>query len=174
MIIAAVRSAQEFEEALKLGTSIIFDLSPRLIRLEEMAKKAHQKGKRYFIHIDLAEGIGKDKEGIRYAKLIGVDGIISTRSNMIKLAREEELFCVQRFFVVDSQSMNTVIETVKTSKPGMIEIMPGKIPSVIRKLASEIKTPMIAGGLIETRSDIDQALAAGAVAVSTGKKEFWT
>ncbi len=173
MIIAAVRCEKEFEEALNSNVSIMFDLSPSILTLEEKVNKAHSKKKKLFIHLDLAEGIGKDKEGIKFAKKIGVDGIISTRVNIIKIAREENLFTVQRFFIVDSQSVNTTIEAVKSSKPSMIEIMPGILEKVVKKLKNEINIPIIAGGLIETKAEIKASLDAGASAVSTGKKEFW-
>lgn len=173
MIIAAVRNIADYKNALDSNCPIVFDLSPSILTLEEKVKSAHSKKKKLFIHLDLAEGIGKDKEGIIFAKKLGVDGIISTRVNIIKFAREEELFTVQRFFIVDSQSVNTTVEAVKSSKPTMIEIMPGTVEKVIKKLKQEINIPVIAGGLIETQEEIKCAFDAGATAVSTGKKELW-
>lgn len=54
----------------------------------------------------------------------------------------------------------------------MIEIMPGTLDKVIKKLKNEINIPIIAGGLIETQEEIKASLESGASAVSTGKKEF--
>jgi glycerol uptake operon antiterminator len=34
-------------------------------------------------------------------------------------------------------------------------------------------TPVIAGGLIETKQELTDALGSGATAVSTGRKELW-
>ena len=121
----------------------------------------------------MAEGIGKDEAGIRYAKNQGVDGIISTRTNIIKLSKKENLFTVQRFFAVDSQSVATVIESAKASKADMIEIMPGTVTKVITRLKGELDMPIVAGGLIETAEEIKEALKCGATAISTGKQEFW-
>ena len=173
MIIAAIRDNNDYEEALNCRSSLIFDLNSSILSLEETVEKVHKKNKKLFIHIDLAEGIGKDKVGIQYVKKIGVDGIISTRSNIIKQAREEGLSTVQRFFVLDSQSVNSIVETVRTSKPGMIEIMPGTVHKIIRKLKEELNIPIITGGLIETQAEIDLALKEGAFAISTSKKDFW-
>lgn len=55
----------------------------------------------------------------------------------------------------------------------MIEIMPGILEKVVKKLKNEINIPIIAGGMIETKAEIKASLDAGASAVSTGKKEFW-
>lgn len=133
----------------------------------------HEAGKKCFVHIDLAEGIGKDRSGIEYMKKKGVDDIISTRTGTIKIARDLGMFTVQRFFIVDSRSVNTTVESWKTSKAQMIEIMPGSILKVIPKLKETVEVPIIAGGLIETEQEASEAVKWGASAVSTGQKNLW-
>lgn len=172
-IIAAARSDEELLAAVGSKAEIIFMLAPNIADLKKQADAVHKAGKKMFIHLDLAEGIGKDEYGIRFAKEQGVDGIISTRTNIIKLAKKENLFTVQRFFAVDSQSVFTTVETAKASKADMIEIMPGTVTKVINKLKKELDMPIVAGGLIETAKEIEEAILCGATAVSTGKKEFW-
>ncbi len=172
-IIAAVRSDEELLDAVGSRAEIIFMLAPNIADLQRQAEVVHNAGKKLFIHLDLAMGIGKDEYGIRFAKNQGIDGIISTRTNIIKLAKKEKLFTVQRFFAVDSQSVFTTIETAKASKADMIEIMPGTVAKVIKKLKKELDLPIVAGGLIETDEEIKEAALCGAAAVSTGKREFW-
>lgn len=172
-IIAAVRNNEEFEIAVNSGADIIFMLSTNIENIKKEAECAHKNGKRLFVHIDLAEGVGKDEYGIRFVKKMGIDGIISTRTNLIKLAKKEGLCTVQRFFIVDSKSVETTLETVKNANPDMIEIMPGIMPKVIKKIKSHVDIPLVAGGLIENVKEIKDALMSGAVAISTGKKEFW-
>ena len=172
-IIAAARSNDELLAAVGSKAEIIFMLAPNIADLKKQADAVHKAGKKMFIHLDLAEGIGKDEYGIRFAKEQGVDGIISTRTNIIKLAKKENLFTVQRFFAVDSQSVLTAVETAKASKADMIEIMPGTVTKVINKLKKELEMPIVAGGLIETAKEIEEAILCGATAVSTGKREFW-
>ncbi len=172
-IIAATRSDEEFSLALQSDTEIVFDLCADILTLTKKIKAAHDAKKRLFIHIDLAEGVGRDKSGITLLKKMGIDGIISTKVSLIKLARESGLHTVQRFFIVDSRSVQTTIEAVKSSRPDMIEIMPATVGKVISRLAGELNTPIIAGGLIETHSEVASALLSGAAAVSTGAKSLW-
>lgn len=172
-IIAAVRNKQDLEKAVNSDVCIIFMLTPNIGEIKEQAELVHSVGKKFFIHLDLAEGIGKDEYGVIFVKKQGVDGIISTRTNIIKYAKKENLFAIQRFFIVDSQSVYTTIETLKSSKADMIEIMPGTMTKVIKILKKELKIPVIAGGLIETEKEVEEAIACGAIAVSTGKKDFW-
>lgn len=172
-VIAAVRTDDEFNFAILDDVKVIFDLSPDILTLSDKVKKAHGIGKKIFIHIDLAAGIGKDESGIKFAKEVGVDGIISTRVNIVRMARENGIFSVQRFFAVDSQSIDTTISAIKASKPDMVEIMPGVLFKVINHLCSKINIPIIAGGLIDSADEINMAIESGAAAVSTGKKELW-
>ncbi len=172
-IIAAVRTEDDFEAALKSDADIIFDLSPDLLNIIHRVKETHEKNKKLFVHIDLASGIGKDKSGLAFVKKAGADGIISTRVNIIKIARELGMITVQRFFIVDSHSIDTTIDGVKASHPDMIELMPGIALKAIKKLKEIIDSPIIAGGLIEEKEEIEATINAGATAISTGKKELW-
>ena len=172
MIIAAVKTREELDAAKLSGVKIIFDLSPDILSLEEVVREAHSCGKRIFLHMDLAEGIGKDKAGLQYVKQKKVDGIISTRVSIIKAARDVGLFTVQRFFAVDSHSIDTTLESIKSSKPDMIEVMPGIATKIVSRFAKS-GIPVIAGGLVQTKQEVTEALGAGALAVSTGQIELW-
>ena len=172
-VIAAVRTHEELLRAASSDVKIVFHLSPDILTLEENIKILHGAGKKFFLHMDLADGIGRDRSGIEYVKKLGVDGIISTRSGIIKYAREVGVFTVQRFFIVDSQSIYTTIEALKSSKAQMIEVMPGNMIKVIKRLRDTIDVPIIAGGLIETEEEALDILKSGASAVSTGKAQLW-
>lgn len=173
MIIAAVKTREELDAAKLSGVKILFDLNPSILTLDDRVREVHACGKRIFLHVDLAEGIGKDKAGLQYVKQKKVDGIISTRVNIIKTAREVGLFTVQRFFAVDSHSIDTTLESIKASKPDMIEVMPGIATKVIAKLKGQLNIPIIGGGLVDTAEEVRAIMRSGASGVSTSKKELW-
>ena len=172
-VIAAVRSEEELGAALGSNARLIFDLNPDIMTLPAKLKRVKAAGKQMFIHLDFAKGIGKDGSGLLLLKRMGVEGIISTKANLIKLARERDLFTVQRFFIVDSQSVQTTVETVRSSLPHIIEIMPGTVGKVIARLRQQLTIPVIAGGLVESEEEVTAALSAGAVAVSTARESLW-
>ncbi len=172
-IISATRSDAEFLAAVAADPEIIFDLNPDIMNISAKLKRAHAAGKQLFIHIDLAKGIGKDESGICYLGKVGVDGIISTKNNIIKMARDRGLCTVQRFFIVDSRSVASALESLKSAKPDMVEIMPGTVYKVIKRLKELTDTPIIAGGLIEAHEEVEEAISSGAHAVSTGNQGLW-
>ena len=170
-VIAAVHE-NRFEEALRSPAGIIFLLGGSILTVKERISRAHGADKKIFIHIDLAEGIGKDKAGTAFLADCGADGIISTKASIIRAAKECEIVSVQRFFALDSQGVNSISEMIESSRPDLIEIMPGVASKVIRHFSGK-GTPVIAGGLIESKAELTEALASGAEAVSTGKEELW-
>ena len=170
-VIAAIRD-NKWQAALSSPSEVLFYLEPHLRTIEQKVKEAHEAEKLLFVHLDLAEGIGKDREGVEFLAQQGVDGIISTRAQIIRLAKDVGLLTVQRFFALDSQGLDSIQEMLKTSRPHLMEIMPGVIPKVIDRFSSG-NIPVIAGGLIETKAEVVEALQSGAIAVSTGKEELW-
>ncbi len=170
-IIAAIRD-DGWEAALHSPAQVLFYLSADLITVRQRIDQAHKAEKILLIHMDLAEGIGRDRAGIRYLAQCGVDGIISTKAQLIRTAKEMGLLTVQRFFALDSKGMESIEEMLRTSTPHLIEIMPGVIGKAIRRFAG-CGIPIIAGGLVETKSEVTDAINCGAAAVSTGKEDLW-
>lgn len=170
-VIAAI-SDDKWQIALESPAKVIFYLSADLLTIVEKVRQAHDAGKILMVHMDLVEGIGKDRTGIAYLTKCGVDGILSTKSNMIRFAKEQGLVAIQRCFALDSRGLDSIADTLRNTAPHLMEIMPGVIPKAIRKFAKS-GIPVIAGGLLQTKAEVTEALGAGATAVSTGCKELW-
>lgn len=173
-IAAAIRTEKDFSTALRSDVDMIFLLHSNIMTVNQYIKEIHSAGKKAFIHVDFAEGIGKDRYGLEFLAKQGVDGILTTRTNIVKAAKEYGLITVQRFFIVDSHSLGTSVESIKISKPDIIEIMPGVVTKKIKEFADKANVPIIAGGLVETVEEVRAALEAGATVVSTGEAELWS
>lgn len=170
-VIAAVQN-DKWQSALESPAQVIFYLSADLLTVKEKIQQAHEAKKYVMVHIDLAEGIGKDRTGIRYLAQCGADGVISTKSQLIRLAKEQDMVAVQRFFALDSKGMDSIEEMLRNTNPHLMEIMPGIATKVIRRFA-KTGIPVIAGGLVQEKAEVTEALGAGAFAVSTGEIDLW-
>ncbi len=170
-VIAAVGD-DKWDAALASPAAVLFYLSADVMTVRRRVAEAHAAGKRILIHIDLAEGIGKDAGGIRWLADCGADGILSTRAGLIRLAKDHDLVAVQRFFALDSKGLDSVEEMLHKTAPHLMEIMPGVVGKAIRRF-SVGDTPVIAGGLVESEAEVSAALANGAAAVSTGAEDLW-
>ena len=173
-IAAAIRTEKDFSTALRSDVDMIFLLHSNIMTVHQYVKEIHSAGKKAFVHVDFAEGIGKDRYGLEFLAKQGVDGILTTRTNVVKAAKEYGLITVQRFFIVDSHSLGTSVDSIKISKPDIIEIMPGVVTKKIKEFAEKASMPIIAGGLVETVEEVRAALEAGADVVSTGEAQLWS
>lgn len=173
-VIAAVKDEKELKESLMTDCKVIFILFGNICNISEIVEKIKNKDKLAIIHADLVQGLSAKTEAIDYLKLnTKADGIISTKGNLVKYAVEIGLIGILRNFIIDSMAMENVNKQVSLANPDMIEIMPGIMPEIIEKIKSELKLPLIAGGLISEKKDVIAALAAGADAVSTTKIGLW-
>lgn len=170
-VIAAI-SDDKWAAALASPAPVLFYLSADVMTVRERVGEAHAAGKYVLVHVDLAEGIGKDAGGIRYLADCGADGVLSTRAGLIRAAKEQGLLTVQRFFALDSKGLDSVEDMLRKTSPHLMEIMPGVIGKAIARF-SVGETPVIAGGLVESRAEVAEAMACGATAVSTGAAELW-
>ncbi|MDO5715690.1 MAG: glycerol-3-phosphate responsive antiterminator [Tissierellia bacterium] len=173
-IIVAVKNSEELEMALQEDSKIIFLLNENLLQLKQDIE-AIKKAKKYsIVHIDLVEGLSAKEVTVDFIKsYTQADGIISTRPKNVKRAKELHLFSILRLFLIDSLSFNNLEKNIDISQPDMVEILPGVMPKIIKRITSQVKTPIIAGGLISDKEDVISALNAGAIAISSSNSNIW-
>lgn len=173
-IIAAVNNIEKLDLAIKSPSEIIFLLTGDIYNLKDTidrVKKAHMD---IYVHIDLIEGFSKDKIALKYiSEKMKPDGIITTKSNLIKKAKNMNICAIQRLFLLDSLSLDTGIHSIYSTKPDAIEVMPGLMPKIINSIHNQTRTPVIAGGLISNKHDVIDCLKSGAVGISTSKEKIW-
>ena len=173
-IIAAINDLNNIELAAESPCNIVFLLKGDISNIAGIVDRFKSAGKGVFVHMDLIEGFSKDAVSLRYFHdNIKPDGIITTKGNLVRIAKNNGIFIIQRLFALDSLSLASGIESLHTTKPDAIEILPGIMPKVIKEVHGETSIPVIAGGLIRDKEDVIDCLNAGALGVSTSKKELW-
>ncbi len=175
-IIAAFRDVKSLHVEELDSVGVLFILGGTIFDLPGIIVKAGTSGKLVLVDIDLIKGIGKDAFGIQYlSREIHVQGIITTRSNLIKSAQKEGLVSVQRIFVLDSESLTGGLNVIEKSTPDAVEILPGLIlPKIMDRIRTRVSVPVIAGGLITRREEIQGILSSGAIGVSTTTSRLFT
>ncbi len=174
-VIPAARSMEDFKIALThtVSPSVVL-LFGDINILPTLISQAEEHKKRIILHLDLFDGIGKDKAGIKFLARLGIHAIITTKSHLCRFARDEGMIVVQRLFLMDSDSLRTGLNLVRNFKPDAIEILPGSVPaSAIEELIRVTGLPILAGGLIRTKEDVDHAIERGISAVSTSRQNLW-
>lgn len=174
-IIAAVKDETGLKNCLKMpDTTVVFVLFGEVGTIADIVDCIKTAGKMAVVHVDLIAGLSSREEAVNFlAKYTKADGIISTRVDMIKRARELQLSTVYRIFAIDSKVLDKVNHRI-LDYADAVEILPGLMPKIIKKMVKLMPVPIIAGGLISDKEDVLQALDAGALAISSTKEEVWS
>ena len=173
-VIAAARTMEDAREAAGSRVAAVFVLGGSILTLPEITAALRGAGKYVFIHLDLCDGLGRDAAAVEWcARTLAPDGLISTRAQLLRKAAEQGLMTIHRLFLVDSSSLNGGIRHLTATPPDLIEVLPGLVPKAITRLRDTLDLPVIAGGMVTEERDVEQALAAGALAVSSSSRALW-
>ena len=173
-VIAAVKDETGLKECLYSESQIIFLLFGDICSVGRYVEIAKSAGKMVFVHMDLINGLGNKEVAVDFIREhTGVDGIISTKPQLVKRAKELGLFGILRIFVIDSMAFGNIEKQCASLVPDAVEILPGLMPKIIKKLCSTVNVPIIAGGLISEKEEVMNALNAGAVAISVTNQRVW-
>ncbi len=173
-IVAAAKSEHELQSALKSKCAVVFVLYGSIMQIGEIVAKIKQVGKLAFVHVDLVDGLAQREVAIDFiAEHTLADGIISTKPTLLRQGKKRGLLTIQRLFLLDSIALLNLQKQLEHGSSDVLEVLPGAMPKVIRKVVAIAKLPVIAGGLIFDKEDTMNALGAGAIAVSSTNPDIW-
>ncbi|OZB94427.1 glycerol-3-phosphate responsive antiterminator [Paenibacillus sp. XY044] len=174
--IASIKDPRHIEIALKHRNELsgVFLLMGHIGVAKGYVNVFREHGLPVFMHLEKIGGLSTDHYGLDYlAKSIRPVGIISTKTSVIKTAKKMGLLTVQRFFLVDSEGLENIAKSLSQAEPDIIELMPARIPDVIRRVKGFTEVPIITGGLLYEHSHAQECLDQGATAISASCPDLW-
>jgi len=173
-ILPASRQMKDLEKAVASSYEYLVLLDVHIAQLKHACGLVHQANKKLFLHMDLIQGLQSDGYATEYlCQEYRPYGILSTKSSVIQKAKQKGVVAVQRIFLIDNSALEKSCKLLESTQPDVIEVLPGGMPSVIRKVKDRTNLPILAGGFISSRTDVELALQAGAEAVTTSNKNLW-
>ncbi|WGV59774.1 glycerol-3-phosphate responsive antiterminator [Brevibacillus brevis] len=173
-LIASVKEAKHLEKAAEANLSAAVLSIGNIGVIKGYVDYFKAKNIPVFLHLERIGGISHDREGIAFlGHYVKPDGIVTTRNTLVKLAKKQGLLTIQRLFLVDSDSIKSGLTSLQDTQPDAVELMPGLLPEFIEEFRSVIDTPIISGGLIRKREQMEEVLKHGATAVSVGSPLLW-
>lgn len=173
-IIAAIKDDDGLKKCISCDSQVVFVLYGDIISIPDIVMKIKEAGKIAMVHADLISGLGSKEIAIDFLKKNTLaDGIITTKPNLIKRAKELHLYTILRLFLIDSMAYENIERQVKAAKPDVIEVLPALMPKIVSKVCKLSPTPVIAGGLISEKEDIMNLLQAGVISVSSTNDKIW-
>ncbi|MCG0276533.1 MAG: glycerol-3-phosphate responsive antiterminator [Thermosediminibacteraceae bacterium] len=175
IIIPSVRKLKDLEYALQCKSPFILLSEIHIGNLKEFTSLCHTKDKLVLVNIDLVGGLSKDSTGIKFLKtLYKVDGIMSPNPIFINMAKDLEMICIHRFFMIDSKSFESGMKALENSNCDAVEILPSPMAADYFQVIKEQKNvPILAGGFIKSVQMIKELFELGIDGVTTSNKNFW-
>ncbi len=173
-VIAAARSFDDAERiATLLSPTWVFILGGSTTEIIASSRRLRELSCDVFIDIDMVRGVSRDADGVHLIKEYAQPrGIISTHASVISSAKRAGLDCIQRFFLLDSQAVESGLKQISRGVPDLVEALPGILPEMIEIVNARISQPLIVGGLIVSKEQVQAALSAGAAGVSSSSVEL--
>ena len=173
-VIASIKDEDGLRSVLRAPCPVVFVLFGSVMTIHSIVASLKSAGKMVFVDVDLLDGFSSKPVTVDFLKAhTQVEGVLSSKSIMVKAAKTAGLLAIHRLFLVDSFSYNNVSKQVKISEPDAIMILPGCMPRVISWVCDETELPLIAGGLVCDKDDVMGALGAGATAVASSNRGVW-
>ena len=162
-VIAAVKDDDGLQNALQNeNIRVVFILYGDICSIASIVQRIHAAGKFAIVHVDLIAGLASKEVAVDFIRSqTEADGIISTRQSFIL-----------RVFLLDSISLESLWK-MPANLPDCLDILPGTMPKILRRVCADAKVPVLTGGLIADKEDVMAALDAGATAISTTNQAVW-
>lgn len=170
---AAITDDTRVDVALASRTPVVFILRGNGLLIAPLVRRFHDAGKLVAVHIDLVAGLRPDRAGVSWLAAAGVDAVISSHGQLMAPIRNEGMSAIHRLLLVRRSQLDSAVAAITRSAPNIVEVLPGVIfPSIVGMLP-RFQVPVLAGGFIRTEQDVQAALAAGALGVTTSASAFW-
>jgi glycerol uptake operon antiterminator len=173
-VIPAIERMEDLEKIMESNYTYIILLEIHVSRLKPIFQMGQAYQKKLILHLDLVHGLKSDEYATEFVcQELKPFGIISTKSSVILKAKQKGVTAIQRMFLIDSHALEKSYKLVEKTRPDYIEVLPGAIPQMITEVKNRLNIPIFAGGLIRSREEVENALSAGAEAVTTSRRELW-
>lgn len=173
-IIVAIKDDKGLKKCVESDSRVILILYGDIITIPDIVATVKKAGKIAMVHIDLITGLSSKEITVDFLrKYTEADGIITTKPNLIKHARELGFHTILRLFLIDSMAYENIERQVKTAKPDVIEVLPALMPKIVSRVCKLSPIPVIAGGLVSDKDDVMTILQAGAISISSTNENVW-
>lgn len=171
-VILGINNESDFPLVEINESQVVFTLFGTISNIGDTIHRLKQTKELVFVNIDMVDGFSPRNSVIDFLKTTELDGIISSKPNVLRYAKEQGLFTIHRFFILDSSSWRNIDRQLEISQADIINITPGWT-KVIKWTSERFSTPVISSGLVCDKEIVIENLNAGALAICTTNHDVW-
>ncbi|WP_373376768.1 glycerol-3-phosphate responsive antiterminator [Cupriavidus nantongensis] len=172
-VIGTLYGVDQIDAILASVAEVCIVANVELRKLQRVIATLAGAGKYVIVNIDSCEGLSQDKGGVEYLADIGVTSLVSTRVATIQRANRAGMVTMQKVFVTDRSTWPRSVKALEQSDPNLVQLMPAPMLSHLPEADRKALPPIVTSGFVCNSDDIRDALAHGAVAVSTSDRNLW-
>jgi glycerol uptake operon antiterminator len=174
-VIPAMRSLGHVDAAIRAPSHVVYLLCGNVMNVLSSIAALKDAGKAAIVNIDLLAGLSGDPSAIDFLRDGGVDGIISTHTDVLRNARNRKLYTIQRSFLLDSAALANAVRALDRFEPDAVELLPAMAaPRALETVRrSHPDVAVTAGGLVANLAEIDALVRLGVSAVSVSDPALW-
>ena len=170
---AAITGAEGLDEALASRAPVLFVLRGNGLSLGNLVRQTHDANKLIAVHVDLVGGLRGDRASVDWLATAGVDAVISSHGQLMAAIRHSGMTAIHRLLLVRRSQLDTAVAAIGRAAPNIVEILPGVILPAVVGMMPAFEVPVLAGGFVRTKADVQAALSAGALGVTTSSRALW-
>ncbi|RGO25693.1 glycerol-3-phosphate responsive antiterminator [Dorea sp. OM02-2LB] len=171
-VILGINDESDFPLAEENESQVVFILFGTISNIRSTIQRLKQSKALVFLNIDMVDGFSTRNSVIDFLKTTELDGVISSKPNILRYAKEQGFFTIHRFFILDSNSWRSIKRQLEISMADIINITPGWT-KVIKWTYEQFSTPIISSGLVCDKEIVIENLNAGALAICTTNHDVW-
>lgn len=172
-VVPGLISDADVDLVLKNDAKIVFVLYGDIAEIANIVKHLKDGGKTVFVNIDMVDGFSGRNSVIKFMKQNTMaDGVISSKSSLLRYAKELDFYTIHRFFILDSSSYRSIGKQLEISRADFINVVPGWT-KIIEWAVEEHKKPVISAGLVCDKKIVIDNLNAGAIAICSTNHDVW-
>ena len=171
-IILGINKESDLKLAAKAESQVVFTLFGSISNIGNTIHDLKKMKQLVFVNIDMVDGFSPRNSVVDFLKTMELDGIISSKPTILRYAKEQGIFTIHRFFILDSSSWRSIDRQLEISQADIINIAPGWT-KVIQWTHERFSTPIISSGLVCDKEIVIENLNAGAIAICTTNPDVW-
>ena len=139
-----------------------------------MTERLRQRGKTVFVHLDLAEGIARDANGVQIlAEIVRPDGVITTKNNLVRAIREYGMLAALRCLSWMDSPITRRYRSAATRRRTLLSSCPDPAAEPYCRILPETGAAVVAGDCAQRRGR-QSGLCRRREGISTSDRSLWT
>lgn len=172
-VIPVLRGEQAIRTFLAQPTEscVVGDLS--ILQLSNALPQMLERNIHPIIDIDTIGGIQRDRAGLEWLESLGGTGTSTTRLSLIQFAGPHGFMTIQTLVLGGASLLSSAHASVSSSRPHIALVCPAPVLDRLDQDELAKLRPFMTSGFVRNVADVEDALAHGAIGVTSSVPELW-